>query len=294
MTTEFQLTDELLEKINTFSRKKLSASEVYTFPVILCDNEIDRDNERFSIPALKKLSQLFVGKTGIFDHDPKGSNQSARIFDACIMQDASRTTRAGEVYTALVAKAYMIRTASNADLIAEIDGGIKKEVSVGCSVSRRRCSVCGSDRSVNNVNAERKCRHIKGKSYGGRLCHTILDEPQDAYEWSFVAVPAQPGAGVSKTMSSEYRSGEHEKAQLQAKNELIAQIIRRSWLTDPRLSRKQYKEYLESLDICELSQLKRSLKECDTLGDTPCLTGRDTLERSKNIRCDDINDNYKL
>ncbi len=30
----------------------------------------------------------------------------------------------------------------------------------------------------------------EGKTYDGRLCCTVLDDPYDAYEWSFVAVPA--------------------------------------------------------------------------------------------------------
>lgn len=70
----FTLDEELLEKLNRYTRKPVSAQEVYTFPVILCDNEIDRDGERFSVPALERLAELFVGKTGIFDHDPKGEN----------------------------------------------------------------------------------------------------------------------------------------------------------------------------------------------------------------------------
>ena len=59
------------------SRRALSAEEVYVFSVTLCDNEVDRDFERFSIPALQGLAPLFLGKSGIFDHDRKASGQSA-------------------------------------------------------------------------------------------------------------------------------------------------------------------------------------------------------------------------
>ena len=89
----------------------------------------------------------------------------------------------------------MVRTAANADLILEIEGGIKKEVSVGCAVAGSYCSVCGADRREN------PCGHHPGKKYGGVLCYTLLDNPTDAYEWSFVAVPAQPAAGVTKSRS---------------------------------------------------------------------------------------------
>ena len=73
-------TPQELELINNYTVKPLSADEVYTFGIVLCDNEIDRDFERFDIPALEKLAELFVGKTGIFDHSMSGRDQTARIF----------------------------------------------------------------------------------------------------------------------------------------------------------------------------------------------------------------------
>ena len=74
----------------------------------------------------------------------------------------------------------------NKDIILELDSGIKKEVSVGCSMGKSVCSICGSD--------FKSCSHIKGKGYGGKLCYAVLSKPKDAYEWSFVAVPAQRSA----------------------------------------------------------------------------------------------------
>ena len=65
-------TPQELELINSYTVKPLKAEEVYTFGIVLCDNEIDRDFERFDIPALEKLAGLFVGKTGIFDHRRRG------------------------------------------------------------------------------------------------------------------------------------------------------------------------------------------------------------------------------
>lgn len=187
------LSEEELCEINAYSRRALTAEEVYTFPLILCDNEIDRDLECFSDETLEQLSHLFCGKSGIFDHDPRGEKQTARIYRCWVEADEGRMTRTGRPYKALHAKAYMVRTASNADLILEIDGGIKKEVSVGCSVASTTCSICGADRH------EAPCAHRPGRRYGGALCYTILSDATDAYEWSFVAVPAQPAAGVTKS-----------------------------------------------------------------------------------------------
>ena len=106
-------------------------------------------------------------------------------------------TEQGEPYCALVARAYMVKTESNRDLILEIEAGIKKEVSVGCSIRSRVCSVCGKSRT------EGGCEHIKGQQYAGKRCFTRLVGAQDAYEWSFVAVPAQRAAGIIKSFSDK-------------------------------------------------------------------------------------------
>ena len=182
-----------LEKINRFTRRPFSADELYVFPVVLCDNEIDRDGERFSVDALEGLAKLFVGRTGIFDHSGRAQDQTARIYDCRVERDPARTTSAGEAYARLAAEAYLPRTERNAGLIAELESGIKKEVSVGCAVERVTCSVCGADLR------QGPCAHVRGRSYGGKLCCAVLDGPTDAYEWSFVAVPAQRGAGVVKS-----------------------------------------------------------------------------------------------
>ena len=41
------LTKEELDQINRFSKAELTADQVYTFSVRLCDNEVDRDFERY-------------------------------------------------------------------------------------------------------------------------------------------------------------------------------------------------------------------------------------------------------
>ena len=192
-----ELEKDILDKINKFTRREFGEDELFVFSVILCDNDIDRDCERFSDNALDTLKKLFVGKTGIFDHDASTSNQNARIFDTEIVTDNERVTKCGEPYKYLKASAYLVRTDGNKKLIAEIDGGIKKEVSISCSAAKRMCSVCGCDKAV------KSCMHVKGKSYGGKVCHTVLDSITDAYEWSFVAVPAQVNAGVTKKYTDD-------------------------------------------------------------------------------------------
>ena len=185
--------EEDLAEINRLTKRPLTAEEVYTFRVRLCDNEVDRDGERFSAETLAELAPLFVGKSGIFDHNWSAQEQTARIYHAEVECETGRTTAAGDGYCCLTARAYMLRNEKNQALIEEIEGGIKKEVSVGCSVRRAVCSVCGAEKGT--------CSHVPGQRYDGKLCFTELQGAEDAYEWSFVAVPAQRGAGVLKTFS---------------------------------------------------------------------------------------------
>ena len=141
---------EELSLINEHSRKELKEEDVYVFTLTLCDNEVDRDFEKFSLSSLQKLKELFVGKTGITDHSMRSKDQSARIFRTYLETDKSKTTDSGEPYTALKARAYMLRTESNADLIAEIDGGINLEnvqlaLDAGANVIVAGSAVYGSD-----------------------------------------------------------------------------------------------------------------------------------------------------
>lgn len=241
----------VLDKINKFTRRPLTEEEVYVFPAVLCDNDIDRDGERFSDEALETLRELFVGRTGIFDHKAAAANQAARIFDTELAEDPSRKTKDGRPYKFLRAKAYMVRTEENRDLIAEIDGGIKKEVSISCAAAVRRCSVCGNDRNSEG------CAHVNGKTYAGRLCHTILDKITDAYEWSFVAVPAQVRAGVTKKFSD----GEAHPAPAQTEDiadELRRDIRRLAYFSGGRAACAAAELAARELGCQELIKLKKS------------------------------------
>ena len=194
------LGNEELSAINSFALTELNPDDVYVFSLTLCDNEVDRDNERFSIDALKELSKLFVGKPGIFDHSMKAKDQTARIYSASVETSETKTTSYGEPYCELKAKAYMLRNEKNASLISEIEAGIKKEVSVSCAVESYLCSICGESKS------SELCNHIREKEYDGTKCHAIISNAIDAYEWSFVAVPAQPAAGITKKFTPNENS----------------------------------------------------------------------------------------
>ena len=175
-----------LETINALAKTRLNGEQVYVFSLRLCDDRIDRDGERFDTGALPGLAKLFLGKTGILDHRWSTENQVARIFETQVVKEKDASY--------IRAWAYIRRGGKNDELIADIEAGIKKEVSVGCAMAQAVCSICGSEYGT--------CGHVKGEHYDGQVCAVILKEPVDAYEFSFVAVPAQREAGVMKGMGA--------------------------------------------------------------------------------------------
>ncbi len=251
--------EETRKKIRTFTRREFSEDELYTFDVKLCDNEIDRDYERFSSGALAQMKELFVGKTGIFDHNPKGENQAARIYDTALVTEPDRITSAGEPYTYLKGSAYMVRTAANTDLIREIDGGIKKEVSVSCCAAQKICSICGK----NSTN----CPHHPGQMYTGTRCHAILDDITDAYEWSFVAIPAQREAGVTKRFSERTEPDLTEKiahlsrALDEAETRERQTIVRLRYLVDGDTGNDAISAVLDTMSLQQLYDFEDRLRK---------------------------------
>lgn len=235
----------------------MKSEELYTFSLVLCDNEIDRDNEKFTVAALKELAKLFVGKTGIFDHNMKSKDQSARIYDTCVVTDGTRKTADGEEYTYIRAKAYMVRTEKNKDLIAEIDAGIKKETSVGCCVADISCSICGR-----NIKTE-GCEHQKGKTYGGKLCCYLLSEPTDAYEWSFVAVPAQKNAGVIKSFAPKEKNDKLADWVNEYREELRADIVRCAAAVLPEMKGSTLKKVCDSVSLETLREMRDVMRKSE-------------------------------
>ena len=250
-----------LEKINALAKGKLTAEQVYVFSVLLCDDQVDRDFERFDTAALPELAKLFVGKSGIVDHRWSAEGQLARIFDTEILEEKG--------VTGIKAWAYIRRGGAGDEWIADIEAGIKKEVSVGCAMGRSVCSVCGGEYG--------SCGHRKGEYYEGELCCAVLKEPVDAYEFSFVAVPAQREAGVLKGMGrkaclkeladefgaqEEYRNL-FKQAQLgqRYQKQLGDEVVRLVLMLGLKIGEPSLRSAVEKLAGAELVELRDALRE---------------------------------
>lgn len=180
-----ELTDSELALINAQALRPMMAEEVFAFKLAACDNQVDRDYERFTDAALEQMTKLYVGKPVLRDHAWLNGSQTARVYAADV-EDAGDSKR-------LVLRCYMPRTEGTAETITAIESGVIRECSVGLRVGSSTCSICGA------VQQKVMCVHWPGKEYDGKMCHFDLDLIRDVYEVSLVAVPAQPAAGVVKS-----------------------------------------------------------------------------------------------
>ncbi len=302
-------TDEDMKLINEHTLKTLTKDDVFCFSVILCDNDIDRDFERFDENALKTLEKLFVGKTGILNHSMRSEDQNSRTYKTQVLVDNSRKTVDGLPYTCLKAWCYTVNSEKNKSLIRDIESGIKKEVSISCASDERICSICG----------ENHCSHIPGRKYNGERCYKTITNITDAYEWSFVAVPAQRNAGVTKSFKKEksmeniLKSIKEEKLLTLSENELrkISDYIEnlesksadgekyrtslctkiKSYfsLTIPEIKEAQVDEMIKNLSTESLEQLSKTMsKKANTV--VP-IKGQLYTEENKN---DNSNSQFKF
>ena len=126
---------------------------------------------------------------------------------------------------------------------------------MGCAVERAVCSICGQDIHT--------CPHEKGEEYGGQQCWADLVGATDAYEWSFVAVPAQREAGVVKRFGPGGGDGLallRKQAALGQKylRELRAEVVRLAMLADDGLDGEVFAGAVGRLEERELLELKRA------------------------------------
>ena len=167
-----------MERILLYTKKPVKPEDIFVFEIQLASNEVDKDGEYFSPECLWSMQWLFLGKRGI-SQLIKDDKMAPRIFDTRIEENEFVKTKSGEPVIILFAKAFIIRTDDNKQLISEIEKGNCFEISVSISFRKNVCNICGQS----------GCQHVIGKTYNGKTCYRALCEPVDAYEWAFVKRP---------------------------------------------------------------------------------------------------------
>lgn len=263
-----QISSKDLELINQYSRKELTSEDIYIYPIILTSNDKDREFEYFDKKDLSTLSKLFIGKTGILDHSWKSGNQHSRIYKCKVEAIEGEINFKGEQKYILKAWAYTIKT-GNEELIAKIDSGIYKEVSIGFRISDLECSICD-----NSFFDYENCKHYPGREYKNQgICHLRMKDPTDAYEFSFVAVPCNSDAETVKGVKLEkearkkeiFNKDKHEKNSEKEPSIFYAKMSKRGEISLKHLKGLISKAKAQKADVIEIpvSDLEKDLEVYD-------------------------------
>lgn len=180
------------EEINKFSLKPLSSEEYVIFTLDLCHNQLDKHYSRFPNDELEKINRFVLGRPLMERHDLRGSLPRGIFFKSNIVIEGDRVL--------VRPKVYVLRLDDNKSFIANIEGGIYRETSIGFTFTYPECSICGKD--------IRKCVHVPGREYEGVSCFYWLRGVQEVLEGSVVACGSQGTGFVKEYRNSEFGSAE--------------------------------------------------------------------------------------
>lgn len=184
---------EQLAAIRRYTLADMGADKLYVRTFVVAHNGVDRDNECFSDGILSDFARTLPGK-GLHIKHPTGWDGDTgpargRWFGAQVQRmshDEARTLLrepslkfppGATDAVLLLGDAYLVRTASNADMLEEIDGGVVGDVSIGFN-----------GKSPERVSDEN----------GIELNVWRWNGPGEALEASLVWLGAQPGARAVK------------------------------------------------------------------------------------------------
>jgi hypothetical protein len=231
-----------LELINTYTRTPKTADQVAVFPVLACNDIIDRDQDQFTAETVAGFMALEgtlspLGKSFMVGHNYQ-SLPVGRIFDGeAIKQDGVNWLR---LWT------YIPNTPQYQAYLENVDFGVYWAVSVGVMLGGAQCSI-GKEHDWSWHPYFCAQMHMKGEHYDpnsdetdaygdplpvedGEMCFRKLIDPQDFYELSQVYLGAQYMAQLDKGVGSRAKaavskgfgvSGTHDAADLFQKAHIL-------------------------------------------------------------------------
>ncbi len=177
------LTDDRLAAIRRLALEDLRPEDLYVRWAVVCNDQLDRDHERFSPDVLQGFARTLPGKALLVGHQHQSAPEG-RFFEAWLEQAGDATN--------LLAGFYIVKTQQNEHLRRQIDGGVYKYVSVGFTCEDLLCDLCG--KSIRGP----ECPHIPGRSYDGKTCTATWHGSAEAAEGSIVYLGSQRGAEIVK------------------------------------------------------------------------------------------------
>lgn len=187
------ISPEMLARINAYALKDLSADGIYVRRCLLAHNAIDRDNERFPETLLDNFAATLPGKSLLFGHDRRSYFPLGLFFDASTEEITADQFKAltGETprlpdgvssVKVLWGWFYIVKTPSSADMIANLEAGVYRHVSIGFNAA----DLVGVKKEIN-----------------GPTLYLEYVPPGEALEGSLVWLGAQPGATAQKALKDQ-------------------------------------------------------------------------------------------
>lgn len=194
-TRDAHITDDEMEKIQSFSLVDLKREELAVFRMNLCNDQIDRHSSRFPAKELRTINEMIVGKPTLVNHD-MSEPVVGRFFDSRLatVPTGPHSISVSKEALSVQPSTYMLRGAGNDDLIKHIEAGILSATSIGFAFEHPECSICSCD--------IRACAHWEGEDYDGEVCHYIMNGVTDVFEGSIVALGSQ-GTEIIEALTSE-------------------------------------------------------------------------------------------
>ena len=153
------------DKVNEYlSNSPTSGNDAMLFSFVAADNDIDKENERFSLKSLKTIASLLVGKIGQIGLPTDCKYPGARVIEANVKIDPYKRTKYGWAYIYVEAIAFIQKNIATQKICEKIDNGEITQVSIGASC---------------------------GKKHKSADC-TVVTEVKDVYEWSLIQSIQKP------------------------------------------------------------------------------------------------------
>jgi hypothetical protein len=177
--------DDALTAINRFTRRSVTAEEVFIGRASLANDLHDKSGERFPPAYLERFAETIIGAPVLEAHDKKRSGVG-KWFGAAVEKDAAG-------YSHLITDFYLD---ARSDLARRVDLGIASDVSIGVMVPKgaRACDLCGKA-------YDGGCTHNVLEEYAGKVCTLTYGgdlKRVRAIEGSFVGIGCQHGAQVMR------------------------------------------------------------------------------------------------
>ncbi len=152
---------------------------------VLCNNQVDRDFERFADPLLEDFAKTLPGKSLLVGHRHDGVGEGLWIRGAVFREGERSELRA-------VFGIPVLDDEANKALRNRVESGIARFVSIGFSAEDLICDVCGQP-----VLGNTQCPHWPGTRLAdGKMVTATWIPPGETMEGSLVYLGAQFGAEV--------------------------------------------------------------------------------------------------